>query len=165
MIADQTPVRVTDLTIPQMVETYNDMRDRLALADEQPPPPVERFPNRRVALERVRALRERLGAAARGAGEDFVIRLLVRENPKAEGSLAAERHALYRDGMTIGAYLDACAALQGGPRSACRSDLQWDAERGFIAIQAPDAPMPIAPGRGRRRPSRVPRRERRSRGD
>ena len=60
-------------------------------------------------------------------GEDAVIKLLVKDNPKQKGSAAHGRFALYRDGMTVKSFLDA-----GGSRG----DLSWDRGHGFIQVGA-----------------------------
>jgi len=54
-----------------------------------------------------------------------VIRVLATENPKKPGSESHTRFALYSDGMTVAAFLEA------GGRKA---DLSWDCEKGFITI-------------------------------
>lgn len=54
------------------------------------------------------------------------IKLLVKENPKREGTGAYERFAIYKNGMTVAQYLAA-----GGKRSS----LKYDTEHGFIEIK------------------------------
>lgn len=56
-----------------------------------------------------------------------IIRILAESNPKKPGSESHTRFALYQDGMTVQAFLDA------GGRKA---DLSWDQEKGFISISA-----------------------------
>lgn len=53
------------------------------------------------------------------------ITILAKENPKRAGSTAAERFALYKNGMTVK------AALEAGVKAA---DLSWDAAKGHISI-------------------------------
>lgn len=48
-------------------------------------------------------------------------------NPKRAGSASHDRFALYKDGMTIG------AAIEAGVKS---EDIAWDVKKGFIEIQA-----------------------------
>ncbi len=60
-----------------------------------------------------------------------VIRLLVKENPKREGSKSFPRYALYRDGMTVAEYLEAVEKLGGSS-----ADLRWDVQRKYIALEA-----------------------------
>lgn len=59
---------------------------------------------------------------------------LLKANPKRGASGA--RYALYGkvgDTFTLGAYLDACLALQPDePRYRWRADIAWDLKRGFI---------------------------------
>ena len=57
-----------------------------------------------------------------------IIRLLTTGNPKRAGTDGHRRFALYRDGMTVAAFLAA------GGRSA---DIKWDAERSFIRLDDP----------------------------
>lgn len=64
--------------------------------------------------------------------DDDVISVMCGKNPKRPGSSAHERFSLYRDGMTVKEYLEACAALQGGSPAKYRMDLHWDHERHFI---------------------------------
>ena len=55
------------------------------------------------------------------------IKLLVEDNPKRAGSASHDRFALYKDGMTIGEFLE-----QGGTTG----DVYWDRGRGFIDVEA-----------------------------
>lgn len=65
--------------------------------------------------------------------ETDVITLVAEKNPKRGAS--AKRFAAYKTGMTVGAYLDACAALQPDePRYRWRADLAWDVKRGFVTV-------------------------------
>lgn len=68
-------------------------------------------------------------SVARGLGKEILgkkIKLLVENNPKAEGSAARDRFALYKDGMTVTDFIrrggkaidikwDMSAAHRGGP--------------------------------------------------
>lgn len=73
--------------------------------------------------------------------DDWKIKLLTTTNPKRETSDAHARFALYRDGMTVREYLDACAGLgqllngEPMPTFRFRSDVKWDEEHGFISIE------------------------------
>ena len=62
-----------------------------------------------------------------------VITVLAPQNPKKRG--AAVRFALYRSGMTVGAYVKAIVKrrLPGGKEIAHR-DLAWDAKQGHIEV-------------------------------
>ncbi len=68
-------------------------------------------------------------------GDADIIELRVADNPKCEGSMARQRFAQYRDGMTVSAYLRACNGLDQ-PDVARKSldDLKWDVANGFIRI-------------------------------
>jgi hypothetical protein len=54
-----------------------------------------------------------------------VIKLLVAENPKRKGTLAYDRYACYRDGITIAEYVAA------GGRSG---DIKHDIKFGYIEL-------------------------------
>ncbi len=62
--------------------------------------------------------------------DEYVIRVLVDDNPKRPGSRSHGEFALYKTGMTVSEYLAA-----GGSRAG----INWDAERGFIAVEQPAA--------------------------
>ena len=62
---------------------------------------------------------------------DAKIQLCVPKNPKREGSGGWRRFNLYKNGMKIRDFLSA-----GGKTI----DLDWDRERGFIAVEVIDAP-------------------------
>lgn len=51
----------------------------------------------------------------------------VQPNPKKKGSASWDRYALYQEGMTV------TQALAAGLK---RADINWDAERGFITLEA-----------------------------
>lgn len=74
------------------------------------------------------------GRAARKYGESAVITLVAEKNPKRPGAKAEARFALYRTGMTVGEFTDACVALQGGKKTQYLVDVAWDAERNFISV-------------------------------
>lgn len=71
-------------------------------------------------------------AANRAYPDSWVISLKAEGNPKRGKS--AERFSLYRDGMTIGEYLDASSRATGSKRGKWASDLRWDTERGYIEV-------------------------------
>lgn len=63
-----------------------------------------------------------------------IIRMLVDKNPK--WGKAAERFALYRDGMTVYEYRLACRERQGGDAwKTAESDIDYDTKKGFIRIE------------------------------
>jgi hypothetical protein len=64
----------------------------------------------------------------RRASKKAIIKLLMADNPKRAGTLAAERYALYHDGMTVADYLAA------GGRTG---DVNHDATEGYIALELP----------------------------
>lgn len=53
------------------------------------------------------------------------IKILSDGNPKRKGSASYERFALYKNGMTVGKF------LEKGGRTA---DLKWDVSKGFISV-------------------------------
>jgi len=54
------------------------------------------------------------------------IKVLVEENPKRNNTLAADRFALYENGMTVGEYIDA------GGRAG---DIAHDVAAGYIELE------------------------------
>lgn len=62
-----------------------------------------------------------------------VIHLKTDKNPKREGSAAHGRFALYKDGMTVGEFLEAGGTM---------GDINFDAGKEFIALEGADAPEP-----------------------
>ena len=54
------------------------------------------------------------------------ITLLVKDNPKREGTNAFDKFALYKKGMTVAEYV----ALGGSP-----GDVRYDVEREYISIK------------------------------
>lgn len=67
------------------------------------------------------------GGTVVAAKGDMVIRMLVRENPKREGSAAALRFAKYRDGIRV------ADAMERGVRA---SDLRYDQRHGYIELRS-----------------------------
>lgn len=71
--------------------------------------------------------------------ETDVITVLPKGEKNPKRGASALRFAAYKTGMTVGAYLDACAALQPEEsRYRWRADLAWDVKREFISV----APAP-----------------------
>lgn len=62
------------------------------------------------------------------------ITVLSPQNPKRPHSASFQRFALYRTGMTVGEYLAAAVALQGGKQGRWRQDLSYDEKHGFIKV-------------------------------
>lgn len=65
-------------------------------------------------------------------GLDAVISAVV-ANPKGKGSRSFARFELYRNGATVGEYIDACVAA-GFTAKDAKADLSWDRRKGFITI-------------------------------
>lgn len=61
------------------------------------------------------------------------IKLVAEKNPKREGSASHARFALYRNDITVEAYLEACVK-KGQQRRAARADIDWDTKRKFIEL-------------------------------
>ena len=71
--------------------------------------------------------------------ETDVITVLPKGQKNPKRGASALRFASYKTGMTVGAYLDACAAIQPDePRYRWRADLAWDSKREYISV-APKA--------------------------
>jgi hypothetical protein len=60
------------------------------------------------------------------------ITVLKKENPKRRG--AAVKFALYKDGMTVGEYIDASSAA-GTTKRVAMADVKWDQTAGFISVE------------------------------
>jgi hypothetical protein len=61
-----------------------------------------------------------------------VIRITAKANPKRPGSTAEARFSLYRNGMTVAQYVEAC---KGAPRGKdALVDIAWDSKRRFIEL-------------------------------
>lgn len=63
------------------------------------------------------------------------IRLIAVNNPKRQGSKVKERYALYRTGMTVAEYVEACKNTRS-PQYAL-NDINWDSRAGFIELVSP----------------------------
>lgn len=72
--------------------------------------------------------------------DDLVIRVLVEKNPKRKGTAAYKRFNVYKDGMTVGEFLDAAHKLEkkAKPRYRYLTDLHWDKDREFIKVVSAD---------------------------
>ena len=66
--------------------------------------------------------------ACRRASKKAIIKLVQNTNPKRAGTLAFQRYALYRDGMTVAEYVAA------GGRTG---DVNHDATEGYITLELP----------------------------
>jgi hypothetical protein len=69
-----------------------------------------------------------------------VIRLVVPENPKQLGRKARERFALYRDGMTVEEYGNACHSAPESTKVQKNDylvDITADVARGYIRLESP----------------------------
>jgi hypothetical protein len=71
------------------------------------------------------------GRTAPTAGKTITV--LAASNPKKAGTASHARFALYATGQTVAAYTAACVAAGQKQRNAT-ADLQWDLQRGFIAL-------------------------------
>lgn len=72
--------------------------------------------------------------------DHMVITVLAEANPKREGGKAHARFALYRSGMTVAEYKEACVSLEGrGARAPFRylPDLYWDTDHGYVVVTQP----------------------------
>jgi hypothetical protein len=65
-----------------------------------------------------------------------IIRLLTPTNPKLVGSKSLHRFECYADGITVEHYRQTVAARLGPDEARkYKADVQWDSDRGFIALQ------------------------------
>jgi hypothetical protein len=60
------------------------------------------------------------------------ITVLAKENPKSRG--AADRFAIYKDGMTVQQYIDAFKERKL-PAALAMADMRWDFVAGFIEVK------------------------------
>jgi hypothetical protein len=99
--------------------------------------PVETAPVTPVAAPvKVKAARYVSGRFAPGQ----VIRLISAANPKRPSGKSYARFGLHRDGYTVAQYVQ--ASVEAGNKAAlAHDDLRWDAAHGFIAVEAPAAPV------------------------
>lgn len=114
------------LSNKELVELFNKYSDK----------PVKKFADRATALKRTAAIlpkksepknRAPKGEAqkeAMAANRARKITILVEGNPK-RGS-AAVRYALYKNGMTVGKYIELGGQLR---------DVTWDAKQGWISVE------------------------------
>ncbi len=58
----------------------------------------------------------------------WLIKLKVSRNPKRPGSKAHARFRLYRDGMSVGEFLDAGGTM---------SDVRWNIGHGYLCVREP----------------------------
>ena len=63
------------------------------------------------------------------------IRLIEVNNPKRQASKSRDRYALYRTGMTVAEYVEACKNTRS-PQYAL-NDINWDEDQGFIELVRP----------------------------
>jgi len=71
-----------------------------------------------------------------------IIRLLVDTNQKRPGSKSWKRFNLYRDGMSVGNYIDAVGKQYGGYEARrAKDDIEWDSERWFNSGANPPTPL------------------------
>lgn len=120
-----TAADLSNLSSKELVELFNKYSDK----------PVKKFADRATALKRTAAVtptkksepknKEPKGqkqAETMATNRARKIKILVEGNPKR--GTAAERYELYKNGMTVGKYIDLGGQLR---------DVTWDAKMGFIA--------------------------------
>lgn len=121
-----TKADLTNLSTKELVELFNKYSDK----------PVKKFADRATALKRTAAVlpakaepkvKAEKGAAqkeAMAANRARRITILAEGNPK-KGS-AAVRYALYKNGMTVGKYIELGGQLR---------DVTWDIKQGWISAE------------------------------
>lgn len=124
-----TKAGLTNLSTKELVELFN--KHRRAAGESE----IRKFADRATALKRTAAVlpakaepkvKAEKGAAqkeAMAANRARRITILAEGNPK-KGS-AAVRYALYKNGMTVGKYIELGGQLR---------DVTWDAKMGFIQV-------------------------------
>lgn len=121
-----TKADLTNLSTKELVELFNKYSDK----------PVKKFADRATALKRTAAVlpkkSEPKNKAPKGeaqaetmaANRARKITILVEGNPKR--GTAAERYNLYKNGMTVGKYIELGGQLR---------DVTWDAKQGWISAE------------------------------
>jgi len=117
---------LSNLSTKELVELFNKYSDK----------PVKKFADRATALKRTAAVlpkkSEPKNKAPKGekqaetmaANRARKITILVEGNPKR--GTAAERYNLYKNGMTVGKYIELGGQLR---------DVTWDAKKGWISAE------------------------------
>jgi len=117
---------LSNLSTKELVELFNKYSDK----------PVKKFADRATALKRTAAVlpkkSEPKNKAPKGeaqaetmaANRARKITILVEGNPKR--GTAAERYNLYKNGMTVGKYIELGGQLR---------DVTWDAKQGWISAE------------------------------
>jgi hypothetical protein len=112
------------LTVGQMVTVYNALEEK----------PITKFENKTKGATRLFSailakfpkVKKEKAPGTRAQNREKVIRILVSDNPRREGTAGYRSFALIKDGMTVGAYLEA------GGRMV---DLRWDEKKKNIKIE------------------------------
>lgn len=120
---------LSTLSLAQLVDLYNQHSDK----------PVKKFRDKPTAIARVEAVLPKAAKAAKSevhrsmsefhaervaAKRAVKIKVLVKGNPKR--GTAAQRYDLYKNGMTIGEYINKGGQLR---------DVIWDAKQGWIELR------------------------------
>lgn len=138
--------RIEIIKTATLVNFYNELADK----------PVKKFKDRATAEKRTLDLIAESGFMLKINGEDdaelvqlpqkkartvwtddVILDVNAFTNPKRKNSASYKRFELYKAGMTVGEYLDACVAHDGEnakPRYRYLADIRWDVERGFIGF-------------------------------
>jgi len=121
-----TAADLSKLSTKELVELFNKYSDK----------PVKKFADRATALKRTAAIlpkkSEPKNKAPKGEAQKEAmaasrarkIKILVEGNPKR--GTAAERYALYKNGMTVGKYTELGGQLR---------DVTWDIKQGWISAE------------------------------
>lgn len=72
--------------------------------------------------------------ATKAFPHEGVIKMIATNNPKSRG--AKDRFALYKDGMTVGQYIEA-SHKAGNSKALATADVRWDVAAGFISVTVP----------------------------
>lgn len=72
--------------------------------------------------------------ATKAFPHEGVITLIATNNPKSRG--AAARFAIYKNGQTVGQYIEA-SHKAGNSKALAAADVRWDVAAGFIKVEVP----------------------------
>lgn len=100
-----------------------------------PTPPVAAAPKPPKAKKEPKPPKEKkLSVLATQYPREAKITVLSTANPKRAGSAAAARFGIYKNGMTVGQYLDGKVQFEGEELKGTYTDLAYNVARGFIKV-------------------------------
>lgn len=114
-----------------LAKPRRDRKALLALAEAAAPAKVEK--PKKAAKPKAEKAPKAEGVTARVKTEVEAKITAVVANPKKEGSRAFKVFSLYQAGMTVAAFIEACAK-EGIGAAEAKSNISWDRRKGFIRV-------------------------------